>query len=107
MQNITINKRWKLNETILKDESVKEGIEVICNKIHEKKKKFGKMWYDFFIEEVIAFLKKKCKEKSEDKNKEKKELFLELENFNKKKFNSKEEYVNKKLELNEKNRKLL
>jgi len=95
-------KPWRLNDEILVEKHVKEGIETICEKIGIYKEKYEKLWYDFFIKDIIIFLKKKNTEFNQNKNKESKNLFLELENFNNKKFDNKEEYVNKKNELNSK-----
>jgi hypothetical protein len=84
---------------ILEDKSVIEGVEEICKKIKKYKDKFSKLWYDFFISDIINFLKKKNVEYNENVNRLNKELFKEIENFNKTKFNCNEEYVNKKNEL--------
>ena len=64
------------------------------------KEKYEKLWYDFFIKDVIKFLKKKNNEFDLNKNKEHSNLFIELEKFNNVHFMSKEEYTNKKNELN-------
>jgi len=93
---------WRLNDEILEDKNVIEGVENICKKINSYKEKYEKTWYDNFIKEVINFLKKKNKEYNEHKNKENKSLFKEIENFNNIHFTSKEEYINKKNELNNK-----
>ena len=53
-------------------------------------KKFGMI---FFIKDIIMFLKKKNTDFTEEKNKERKKLFLEIEKFNKLHFNTKEEYL--------------
>jgi hypothetical protein len=83
----------------LEDKSVIEGVEEICKKIKKYKDKFSKLWYDFFVSDIINFLKKKNVEYNENVNRLNKELFKEIENFNKTKFNCNEEYVNKKNEL--------
>jgi hypothetical protein len=95
-------KPWRLNDKILEDKSVIEGVEEICNKIKKYKDKFSKLWYDFFVSDIINFLKKKNVEYNENVNRLNKELFKEIENFNKTKFNCNEEYVNKKNELRNK-----
>jgi hypothetical protein len=92
-------KPWRLNDEILVEKHVKEGIETICEKIGIYKEKYEKLWYDFFIKDIIIFLKKKNTEFNQNKNKESKNLFLELENFNNKKFDNKEEYVNNHFQI--------
>ena len=87
---------------ILEDKSVIEGVEETCKKIKTYKDKYGKLWYDFFISDIINFLKKKNVEYNENVNRLNKELFKEIENFNKTKFNCNEDYVNKKNELRNK-----
>ena len=101
-ENIKKFKPWRLKDIILEDEMVKEGIKEICNKIPSLKDKHDKLWYDYFINEIIRFLKKKSKEHEKIVNNEKMEIFKELENFNKTKFTSKEEYIIKKNFLSEK-----
>ena len=36
-------------------ESVIEGVEETCKKIKTYKDKYGKLWYDFFISDIINF----------------------------------------------------
>ena len=48
-------KPWRLNEKILEEKCVKEGVEEICGKISTLKLKHDKLWYDFFIIEIISF----------------------------------------------------
>jgi hypothetical protein len=49
-------KPWRLNDEILEDKSVTEGVEKICEKINLYKEKYEKVWYDFFIKDIIIFL---------------------------------------------------
>jgi exonuclease III len=93
---------WRMNDKILEDKSVIEGVEETCKKIKNYKDKYGKLWYDFFISDIINFLKKKNVEYNENVNRLNKELFKEIENFNKTKFNCNGDYVNKKNELRNK-----
>ena len=53
---------WKLNETILDDESVDEGIILLCKRIPYFKLKNSLNWYEYFISEVIKFLKQKSRQ---------------------------------------------
>jgi hypothetical protein len=93
---------WRLNDEILEDKSVIEGVNEICGKIQIFKEKYEKIWYDFFIKEIVIFLKKKTIEYNDKVNKRNKSLFKEIENFNKTQFKTKEEYVNIKNELSKK-----
>lgn len=52
---------WKLNESILNDEMVEEGIVRICQKISDFKVKFEDKWYEVFIYKVIKFLKRESR----------------------------------------------
>ena len=101
-ENILKYRPWRLKNIILEDKIVKEGVEKICKKIPLYKEKNGQLWYDHFIKEIIIFLKIKSKEHEIKVNSERKDLFDELENFNRKKFNTKEEYILKKKFLSEK-----
>ena len=101
-ENIVKYRPWRLKNIILEDKAVKDGVEEICNIIPSLKEKYGKIWYDHFIKEIIVFLKKKSKEHENLINREKNELFDELEKFNKKKFNNNEEYISCKNNLSEK-----
>ena len=100
-KNIAKYKPWRLKNIILEDKRVQDGIEEICKKVPSLKDKYKKSWYDYFIKEIIFFLKKKCKEHENLINKEKIELFKDLEKFNKTKFKNKEEYVINKNSLSE------
>ena len=86
----------------MEDKIVNENIKEICKKIPTLKNIYGKVWYDHFIKEVINFLKNKSKEHDYFVNKDKNELFQELEEFNKSKFKDKEEYLSKKNNLSKK-----
>lgn len=46
---------WRMNDKILEDKSVIEGVEEICKKIKNYKNKYGKLWYDFFISDITNF----------------------------------------------------
>ena len=65
-------------------------------KIAGYKAKHGKLWYDVFIKEVILFLKKISIKLRNEKNKEKKKLFLDLENFNKTTFDNSLDFSTRK-----------
>ena len=95
-------KPWRLNEKILGEKSVKDGIIEICQKITSLKQKHDKIWYDFFIKEIVIFLKKKGKEFNEISNKEKIILFQEVECLNSQKHLNKDEFKEKKNKLKEK-----
>ena len=45
---------WRMNDKILEDKSVIEGVEE-CKKIKNYKNKYGKLWYDFFISDITNF----------------------------------------------------
>ncbi len=49
------SKPWRLNENILEEKCVKDGVEEICGKIPTLKLKHDKIWYDYFIIEIISF----------------------------------------------------
>jgi len=101
-ENISKFRPWRLNNIILEDIKVNKNVEEICSKIPSLKDRHGKIWYDYFIEEIIKFLKTKSKEYENIVNKEKNELFEELEKVNKTRFKSKEEYIEKKNNLSDK-----
>ena len=48
---------WKLNESILNDPQVNDGIITLCNQIPEFKK-YDEKWYEKFISKIIKFLKR-------------------------------------------------
>ena len=65
-------KPWRLNDEILEEKSVTEGVERICEKVNFYKEKYEKVWYDLFIKDIIIFLKKKNTDFTEKKIKSKK-----------------------------------
>ena len=90
---------WKLDDKILDDKLVEDGIKIICKEIPFLKKKFKYIWYDKSNKKIISFLKQKNKEYVKMKNKNKNDLFEELKKFNQTIFASNEIYINKKNEL--------
>ena len=94
-------KPWRLNENILKENEVILGVKNICAEIPYLKKIHKKLWYDFFIEQIIFFLKKKGRKFNEKLNIEKNNLFKKLEIFNKTQFRNDEEFLLNKNILNE------
>ena len=60
--NIKKYRPWRLNDSILEQEVVIQGIKNICDKIEFFKKENGFEWYDIFIKKIVNFLKKKSRE---------------------------------------------
>ena len=54
-------KSWKLDDRILIDNNVEEGVKRICQEIPNIKRKFKYHWYDIFNKKILFFLKKKIK----------------------------------------------
>ena len=86
----------------MEEKCVKEGVEEICGKISTLKLKHDKLWYDFFINEIISFLKIKGKELNEFINKDKKKLFQEIERLNKEKHLNIDDFKEKRNSVKEK-----
>ena len=72
---------WKLNDSILENNEVINGLKIKFSEIPLFKKKYEKLWYDFFIKDVIIFLKKKSREIYEKANAQKLELFSQIESL--------------------------
>ena len=52
---------WKLNESVLENDSVSEGIVKICETIPKIKSEEKINWYDTFINKICCFLKKQSR----------------------------------------------
>ena len=93
---------WKLNESILSDSEVVIGLKIIFSEIILFKKKYGKLWYDFFIDKVIQFLKKMSRKLSDTKKMLEREIFYQLEHFNRSVYETDQEYEEAKHLISEK-----
>ena len=70
-RSIVEYRSWRLKNILLENKKVEENVEEICKKIPSLKDKYGKLWYDYFIKELIEFLKEKSKEHDKLEAKEK------------------------------------
>ena len=93
---------WKLNESILSDSEVVIGLKVIFSEIILFKKKYNKLWYDFFIDKVTLFLKKMSRKISKTKKMCESEIFDQLEQFNRSVYEFDQDYEEAKHLLSEK-----
>ena len=82
IQNVKKYRPWRLNDSILNEKEVIHGMEMICNKIEGLKMVHSNKWYDFFIESVVNFLKKKSREFNEIKEAKKIILLKRIDQIN-------------------------
>lgn len=71
-------REWKLNESVLNDSRVNEYILNKCKFIKSLILKHNYEWYEYFIEDIIKMLKRESRRISEEKKREIKDLFDEL-----------------------------
>ena len=72
---------WKLNETVLEDQLVKNKIRIICENINTIKLFHGNKWYDEFISQIIKLLKSQSRILNNEKNQVFKMLNQQLQNL--------------------------
>jgi hypothetical protein len=69
---------WKLNEKILENEKVDDGIKNICKLIPDMIKRNKNKWFDIFIQKICNFFKHKCRIINMKQKEEISSLFQEL-----------------------------
>ena len=72
---------WKLNESVLENENVNEGIIKLCKKIPDLINNNKSKWYDVFINKVCNFLKRESRIINSQLKQEKNHLFQELKDI--------------------------
>jgi hypothetical protein len=79
-QEKIINKNilWNLNESVLDNEKINEGMINLCKEIPDLKINCKNKWYDCFIKKICNFLKKVSRIINGIKKEEKNNLFQEL-----------------------------
>ena len=79
-QEKIINKNilWKLNESVLDNEKINEGIIKLCKEKPDLKINCKNKWYDCFIKKICNFLKKESRIINDIKKEEKNNLFQDL-----------------------------
>ena len=77
-QKINRNILWKLNESVLENEKVDEGIKKICKTIPDLIRRNNYKWYDIFIHKICNLLKHESRIINSLKKEEINGLFQEL-----------------------------
>ena len=103
--NVRIEKKsknilWKLNEKIMENEKVDEGIKSICKTIPEMIKRNKNKWYDAFIQKICNFLKHESRIINTKKKEEINSLFQELKEIDS--LNHTEDTKERKIAIREK-----
>ena len=91
---------WKLNEKILENEKVDDGIKDICKSIPDMIKRNKYKWYDIFIQKICNFLKHESRIINMKQKKEINNLFQELKEIDS--LNDEQEISRRKRTIREK-----